>query len=110
MVNDLITSDEIKTLRDGAVVITLEMCDAIKHGKTSQILAKPIHLKSGYLAQMTMDTVDNKIIEHLSVSKQYSKTDPADAEIIANAVLGVGWSIMPSMLDKNILHFLKFIK
>lgn len=110
MVNDLITTDEIRTLRSSAKTITMEIVDAIQQGKINQILPEAIHLKSRYLAQMTLDTVDNKIIEHLSLSRQDKRTDPADAETIANAVLGMGWSIMPSMLDKNVLHFLKFIK
>lgn len=110
MINDLITPDEIKNLRNSAVKITPEICEDIKHGKISQILPEAMHLKSGYMVQMTKDIVNNIIVEHISVSRQNNKTDPADAEHIANAILGTGWSTMPSMLNKNVLHFLKLIK
>jgi len=49
MVNDLITTDEIRTLRSSAKTITLEIVDAIQQGKINQILPEAIHLKSRYL-------------------------------------------------------------
>ncbi|MGB8217349.1 MAG: hypothetical protein WCE94_08610 [Candidatus Methanoperedens sp.] len=110
MTNDLITPDEIKTLRSSAKVITLEMVDLFLQDSPVQILPEPIHLKSGYMVQMSKDTVANMVVEHISIYRQDGKTDPADAEHIANAILGEGRSSMPSMLDTNALHFLKLIK
>lgn len=110
MVNDLITPEEIKTLRSNAKTITPKTREAILQGKIGQFLSKAILLRSGYQVQMTMDAVDDTVIEHLSVSRPYNNTDPADAEIIATTVLGAGWFPMPSELNKNVLHFLKSVK
>ena len=82
--DNLITPEEIKTLRAGAKTITPE----IVMEAVSEIPVTPLMLNSGYKVSMTIDMLDGRTAEHLSVSKTDGNTDPVDAEIIAKAVIG----------------------
>lgn len=110
MSNDnLITPEEIKTLRAGAKTITPEMVmEAVAEGKIIPIV--PIKLNIGYLASMTIDKLDGRTAEHLSISRQEGRTDPADAEIIAKSVIGEGWIMKGSALNRNVIHFIKIVE
>ena len=109
MSDNLITPEEIKMLRAGAKTITLErMMGAVAEGKIIPVL--PITLKSGYKVSMTFDKLDGRTAEHLSVSGG-GRTDPADAEVIARAVIGDGWTMMKGRaLNKNVIHFIKIME
>lgn len=103
----LITEAEIKTLRENAKTITLE--DALRGPRvkvTPQILA------SGYKVSLTMnDPGTGRIIEHVSIYDPAGRTDPADAERIAKAVLGEGYILFwDGELLKENKHFIKIEK
>jgi hypothetical protein len=105
MSSDLITLEEIKTLRAGAITITLKMVmDYVVERKVIPVI--PIILKSGYCVSMTIDMLRGRAVEHISISRMGEITDPADAEIIAKAVVGE-CAIQGSMFNKNVIHFLK---
>lgn len=105
---DLITPDEIKILRDGAITITLDgIIDAAEQNKL--ISVEPIKLKSGYLVSMTFNKLLGRTAEHVSVSKN-GGTDPADAEIIAKAIIGDGCTVRKGLFNKNIIHFIKILR
>ncbi len=100
----LITEAEIETLRANAKTITLE--DALR-GRRVEV--KPLILASGYEAIMTMnDAGTGRVIEHVSVYDRSGRTDPADAERIARAVLGEGYRVWgDGKLLKENKHFIK---
>ncbi len=110
MSDNLITLEEIKTLRAGAKTITPEMViDAVAEGNIIPVV--PIELKSGYRASMTIDKLDGRTAEHLSISKKGDgSTDPADAEIIASAVIGDGWIMKGSAFNRNVIHFIEIVE
>ena len=85
--DNLITPEEIKTLRAGAKTITPEMVMEYM-AERKVIPVNPIILKSGYYISMTIDMLKGRAVEHISISKISETTDPADAEIIAKAVIG----------------------
>lgn len=100
----LITEAEIRTVRANAKTITFE--DAIKG---TRIEVKPLILASGYKVSMTMnDAGTGRIMEHVSVYDRSGRTDPADAERIAAAVLGEGYILWGDgeLLNEN-KHFIK---
>ena len=105
MTGPLITEDEIKIVRANAKTITLE--EALRGPR---IEVKPLIIASGYKVSMTMnDSGTNRIIEHVSVYNSSGRTDPADAEIIAKAVLGEGYMVWgDGELLKENKHFIKF--
>ncbi len=108
MLSDLITPEEIKMLRAGAKTITPEMMmEAVLNRKLIPVI--PIKLHSGYLISMTIDKSISKIFEQVSVSRSGGYTDPADAEIIAKAVIGE-CEMMGSVLNKNVIHFIKIVE
>lgn len=109
MPNDLITPEETKTLRDGAKTITPEMVMGAV-SKREVVSVVPLKLKSGYLVSMTFDKLDGRTAEHVSVSNPDSRTDPADAEIIATAIIGDRYSITQGRINKNNIHFIKSLK
>lgn len=100
----LITEAEIKTVRANAKTVTFE--DAIKG---TRIEVKPLILASGYKVSMTLnDAGTGRVIEHVSVYNPSGRTDPADAEIIAKAVLGEGYTVWgDGELLKENKHFIK---
>ncbi len=108
--NDLITPEEIKTLRAGAKTITPEMViDAVAEGKIIPVV--PITLNSGYMASMTIDKLGGRTAEHLSISKKGGgRTDPADSEVIARAVIGERWTMKGSAFNRNVIHFIKIVE
>jgi len=109
MSDNLITPEEIETLRAGAKTITLErMMEAIAEGKVVPVV--PLHLKSGYMVSMTFDKLDGRTAERLSVSKQEGRTDPADAENIAKTVIGDMYIMMGSAFNRNVIHFIKIVE
>ncbi|MFH0904495.1 MAG: hypothetical protein V1854_04825 [Methanobacteriota archaeon] len=109
MSDNLITPEEIKTLRAGAKPITLErMMGAMAEGKIIPVI--PITLNSGYMISMTIDKLDGRTAEHISISKQEGRTDPADAEVIARAVIGEGWIMKGSAFNRNVIHFIKIME
>lgn len=69
----------------------------------------PIKLNSGHSVSMTIDMLKGRAVEHISVSKCGETTDPADAEIIAKAVIGE-CAMRGSMFNKNVIHFLKIME
>lgn len=102
--NDLISGDEIKALRAKAAIFTHQ--DAME---MRFYLIKPMYLKSKYCVSLTiMQPPECKgQIEILSIGRS-GKPDPADAETIATAVLGSGYTSIDSMLPfENMVHFLK---
>ena len=108
MYDNLITLEEIKMLRAGAKTITPEMVmEALAEGKVVPVV--PLHLKSGYMVSMTFDKLDSRTAEHVSVSGG-GRTDPADAEIIARAVIGDMYIMMGSAFNRNVIHFIKIVE
>ncbi len=106
--DNLITPEEIKTLRAGAITITPEMVmEYVVERKV--ISVKPIILKSGYCISMTIDMLEGRAVEHISASRMGEITDPADAEIIAKAVIGE-CTIKGSMFHENVIHFIKIVE
>ena len=104
MTDYLITEAEIKTVRANAKTISFK--DALKG---SLIEVKPLIIASGYKVSMTLNDADtNRIIEHVSVYNPSGRTDPADAERIAAAVLGEGYILWGDgeRLKEN-KHFIK---
>jgi hypothetical protein len=105
MADDLITSQEIKTLRAGAKTISIAMViEAVEKGEI--IPVTPLKLRSGYRVGMTFDEMDGMVFEHISVSSQEGQTDPADAEIIAKAVIGE-YNAEGGVFNENVIHFIK---
>ena len=108
----LITDAEIKTLRAGAVTITME--DALKalHVIGKRKFVKPLVLASGFKVSMSVnDLGTGRRAEHVSVYNRAGRTDPADAERIASAVLGEGYMVWGDgeLLEEN-KHFIKLIQ
>jgi len=109
MSDNLITPEEIETLRAGAKTITPEMVmEALAEGKVVPVV--PLNLKSGYKVSMTIDKLDSRTVEHLLISRQEGRTDPADAEIIARAVIGDMYIMMGSAFNRNVIHFIKIVE
>lgn len=105
--NELITPEEIKTLRDGAKTITYQtLIDALAKGKVVPVV--PLKLKSGYQISMTLDKIPPFTAEHISVYNPDGRTDPADAEIIARAVIGE-CTAREGMININNIHFIKIL-
>lgn len=104
-IGDLITLEEVRTLRAGAKTITPEMVmEAVITGVAG------INLSSGYRVSMTIDLLAGRTTaEHIAVSKIGGITDPADAEIIAKAVIGE-CTMKGNMFNKNVIHFLKIVE
>ncbi len=97
--DDLITEAEIKTLRANA--------KTVRGGDI--VYVKPLELASGYRVSMTNDDAGTgRTFEHVSVYNPSGRTDPADAERIARAVLGEGYSLFGGgvILTEN-KHFIK---
>jgi len=107
MTDNLITEAEIKTVRANAKTITFE--DALRGPR---IEVKPLIIASGYKVSMTLDAAGTgMVIEHVSVYNPSGRTDPADAEIIAKAVLGEGYMVWgDGELLKENKHFMKIKK
>ena len=104
MTDNLITEAEIKTVRANAKTISFK--DALKG---SRIEVKPLIIASGYKVSMSMDAAGTgRVIEHVSVYDPSGRTDPADAERIAAAVLGEGYRVWGDgeLLREN-KHFIK---
>ena len=110
MSNDnLITPEEIETLRAGAKTITPEMVmDAVAEGNIIPVV--PIKLKSGYMISMTIDKLDGRTAEHISVNNPDGSIDHADAEIIAHAILGDFYIMKKGVLNRNVIHFIKIVE
>lgn len=107
MTDTLITEAEIKILRVNAKTITLE--DALRGPR---VKVTPLILASGYKVSMSLnDAGTGRVIEHVSVyNPSGRRTDPADAEIIAAAVLGEGYSVLgDGELLKENKHFIKIV-
>ena len=94
--DNLITPEEIKTLRASAKTIT----------RKTIIPITPVKLNSGYFVSMTIDMLNDMTVEHVSVSRGGGHTDPADAEIIVKAVIGK-CELWGSMFNKDVIHFIK---
>lgn len=125
----LITEDEIRTVRANAKTITRE--EALRgppvkvklqslisdlqnlHALRGPLVkVTPLILASGYKVSMTLDDAGTgRVIEHVSVYYPSGRTDPADAEIIARAVLGEGYMVLgDGTLLKENKHFIKIKK
>ncbi len=105
--DNLITPEEIKALRAGAITITPEMVmEYVVERKVIPVI--PRILKSGYCVSMTIDLLKGRAVEHICISKMGKIADPADAEIIAKAVIGE-CTIKGSMFNKNVIHFMKIV-
>jgi len=103
----LITEAEIKTLRANAKTITLEVA---LRGHIVKV--NPLILASRYKVSMTVNDVGTgRVMEHVSVYDPSGMTDPADAERIAVAVLGEGYTVWGGgeLLKEN-KHFIKIKK
>ncbi len=62
------------------------------------------------MISMTIDKLDGRTAEHISISKQEGRTDPADAEVIAKTVIGDGWAMNGSAFNRNVIHFIKIVE
>lgn len=101
---NLITEDEIKRLRAGARTITVE------NGFQQKIhVVIPMDLQSGYGVSLSIahESSLNCRMEILSVGSRQGPPDPADAERIAKAVLGDGYTFVGSLLSRRMAHFYK---
>lgn len=101
----LITEAEIRKLRANAKTITFE--DALRGRR---VKVQPLILASGYKVSMTLDSVGmGRVMDHVSVYDPAGRrTDPADAERIALAVLGEGYTVWgDGELLKENQHFIK---
>lgn len=106
----LLTEDEIKKIKEGAVIITLQ--DVLTTLSTGRIkIIKPALLRCGYKVGYSIERIRPDLDgHHISVSNSKGVTDPAEAECIANDFLGDGYKSIGSMNLKNVLHFMKFVK
>lgn len=116
---DLITEDEIRRIRKNAVKFNrVKILEVLKKGKFLRV--KIVALGSGYSVGMSINDADiedkdfplteDEFAEHISIgctsTRRYEPVDPADAEIIARAILGDGYKPKKGMLN-NCLHFIK---
>lgn len=109
MLGRVLTKDEIKKIKDGVVVLTVDdVVRTIASGKIKII--EPVILNNGYSVGYSIDHMrPNLDIHHISVCNQKGITDPAEAEQIATDFLGNGYKSMDSMNLKNVLHFIKIL-
>lgn len=105
----MLTKEEIKKIKDAAIIITVE--DAVNILKTGKIKIIPhTHLNNGYLVGYSITHLRPGVdIHHISVSNPKGSTDPADAEHIAKDIL-VEYESMGPMNLKNVLHFTRLDK
>lgn len=105
----MLTEDEIKKIKDGAVTISLQ--DALQLSKGNIKIIKPTLLNNGYKVGYSIEMLRPDLgNHHISVSNSNGVTDPAEAECIARDFLGEGYKLIGSMNLKNVLHFMKFVK
>ena len=106
----LLTEDEIKKIKEGVVIITLQdVLTTLSAGRIKII--KPTLLSCGYRVGYSIERIGPDLdVHHISVSNSKGITDPAEAECIANDFLGDGYKSIGSMNLKNVLHFMKFVK
>ena len=106
----LLTEDEIKKIKEGVVIITLQdVLTTLSAGRIKII--KPTLLSCGYRVGYSIERIGPDLdVHHISVSNSKGITDPAEAECIANDFLGDGYRSIGSMNLKNVLHFIKFVK
>ncbi len=107
--NDLISGDEIKALRNRAKTITMK--DGLRlRMQGGFVPVIPMDIKSGYGISLTIvhNPPDRNPIEIFSVGARHGMPDPADSESIATAVLGKGYSPLPSLIPSSkMVHFFK---
>lgn len=108
--NDLITAEEIKTLRTTAQARTLkitcmqDIVNLVTSGKLAVVI--PMPLKSGYCASFSVMEADKGgKIELLSVGSS-GAPDAADAESIARAVLGTDYKYLGNFTRTDMVHFI----
>lgn len=101
---------EIKKIKEGAVIITLE--DALRLIATGQIkVIPPTSLNNGCRVGYSITFLRPDLdVHHISVSNSKGVTDPAEAECIARDILGEGYKALGPMNLKNVLHFMKFVE
>lgn len=103
---DLITPEEIVHIRRNATL--MDIPKHMREGTMSPISpSRP--LRSGYSVIMSIDIYPGTSeIEHVSVVGK-KDTDPAEAEIIAKAILGDDYIVMGIMNNESTnTHFAKF--
>lgn len=103
--NDLILPEEIKALRACAKTITMKegLRLTMQQGFVP-IIPRP--LISGFgVSMMIIDASEKNPIELVSVTYKGKKPDPADADHIALAVLGKGYT--PILMSKGMMHYFK---
>ena len=112
MTKAMLTEDEIRKIKEGAVIITLE--SAMQAVATRRIkVIHPTLLNNGYKVGYSIEIEllePGFEIHHISVSNSKGITDPADAECIARDFLGDGYKVLGSMHVKNVIHFIKSVK
>ncbi len=105
----LITGEEIKALRARAKKITTK--DALRASLEGRfVLVIPMDLKSGYCVSYTIiENPPSSQLEVFSVGANGKPVDPADAELLAKAVLGE-YHVLGNLLSKGMTHFMKKVK
>lgn len=106
----MLTEAEIKKIKEGVVIITLE--DVLRTVASGRIkVIKPTLLDNGYKVSYSIDKPREILdVHHISVSNSKGITDPAEAECIARDILDEGYKAVGSMNLKNVLHFMKFVE
>lgn len=103
--DDLITKEEIDTLRSKANTVTFE--DVI-NGSEALKLVNIVNLKSGYSVGLTNELYPTFNLEHLSINS-IDEIDAATFDCIAYSVLGSEYVYIGSIYCRGCHHYLKFV-
>ena len=104
--SELILPEEIQEILSNPV--TVDPFKKLRQGNPEFVIPKikPFILKSGYNVSFSIDIMDSiPPIYHLSIMGGEGKTDPADAEIIAQKILGKEFMSFGAINVEYVLHF-----
>ena len=78
----------------------------ILRGKKGVLIVHPFYLISGYGVTYTIDIMpEMSPVHHVSIGHIKRKLDPADANIIARAILGIPYLDYGSHDNPGVMHF-----
>lgn len=104
--SELITKEEIAEIRRKVKLIDIKKF--MKYYPSSKYVPDITVLKSGYSVMISIipfPGTDNII--YLSTKNHRGDTDPADAEYICKATLGIGYEVLGEMTSKGLVGFMK---